>query len=52
MTGRSYRSSKPDAWTTPRPWRDQANRHNVHGKLQPMAPEGRSWLSRLLGRII
>lgn len=49
---RIFHSSRPDAWTLPRPHQDASARAMKHGKIHPMEPERKSLLSRLLGRII
>ena len=43
-----YHSSRPDAWTTPRPYTDASLRYMAYGPIQPM--EEPSFLQRLLGR--
>lgn len=40
MTG-SFRSSKPDAWASPRPNTDPVRRLNAYGKIQPMPHDRR-----------
>jgi len=48
MSSLIYRSSRPDSWTMPRPYRDASLRRMMHGPIQPM--EQPSFLARLLGR--
>jgi len=48
MSSLSYRSSRPDGWTMPRPHRDPALRYHAHGPIQPMEEPG--FLARLFGR--
>ena len=48
MTHNIYRSSKPDAWTSPRQQLDPAIRAMAYGRVRPMHEP--SWLERLLGR--
>ena len=48
MSSFSYRSSRPDAWTQPRAYRDASIRYMTHGPVQPM--EEPSLLQRLFGR--
>ncbi|MHA6317836.1 hypothetical protein ACXYN8_09265 [Altererythrobacter sp. CAU 1778] len=48
MSSLSFRSTKPDGWTMPRPYNDPNMRRAKHGPIQPMhAP---SFLERLFGR--
>ena len=47
MSSLSFRSSKPDSWTSPRPPLDASMRRIANGKIQPMDQPG--FLSRLLG---
>jgi hypothetical protein len=47
MASLSYRSSRPDGWTMPRPHRDPSLRYMMHGPIQPMYQP--SWFERLLG---
>jgi hypothetical protein len=44
----SYRGSRPDSWTMPRPHTDASLRYHKHGPIQPMDEE-RGFLRRLLG---
>ncbi|WP_170324285.1 hypothetical protein [Altericroceibacterium indicum] len=48
MSSLSFRSSRPDGWTVPRPHRDASQRFMTHGAIRPM--EERGWVARLLGR--
>jgi hypothetical protein len=48
MSGLQYKSSKPDAWTMPRPYQDATLRHIKHGPIQPMERPG--FFARLFGR--
>jgi hypothetical protein len=48
MSSFSFRSSRPDGWTMPRPHRDPSLRYRMHGPIQPM--EEPSFLARLFGR--
>ena len=36
MASRIYTSSRPDPWTSPRPYRDASLRHAVHGPVRSM----------------
>ena len=49
MTSLTYRSSRPDSWTSPRPYQDANLRRMTNGPIQPMqAPGYRSgFLARL-----
>ena len=47
MSSISFRSSRPDGWTVPRPHRDASLRFRAHGPIQPMTQ--RSLIARLLG---
>lgn len=47
MSNLSFRSSRPDNWSHPRPYRDASLRLKAHGPIQPMQEPG--FLSRLLG---
>lgn len=46
---RSFHSSRPDAWTLPRPVQDASMRFKTHGPILPM-DEPRGLVARLLGR--
>lgn len=48
MSSLSYRSSRPDGWTQPRPYSDASLRYMTHGPVQPMEEPG--FFARLLGR--
>lgn len=47
MSRLSYRSSRPDSWSHPRPYRDASLRLKAHGPIKPMEEPG--LFSRLLG---
>ena len=47
MSSYSFRSSRPDSWTNPRPYRDASQRMMAYGKIQPMEQPG--FLTRLFG---
>jgi len=49
MTTSSYRSSRPDRWTAPRPSSDPWQRYIKYGPIQPM-DEDRGLLWRLFVR--
>jgi hypothetical protein len=42
-----YRSSRPDKWAQPRPYRDASQRYMAHGAVLPMEEPG--FFARLLG---
>lgn len=48
MISYTFRSSRPDNWTDPRPWTDASLRYQKHGPVQPM--ERPSLWQRLMGR--
>lgn len=48
MSTRSYHSSRPDRWISPRPSSNPCLRAQAYGKIRPM--EEPSWLERLFGR--
>lgn len=48
MSSLTYRSSRPDSWTMPRPYRDESLRRMTHGPIQPMEQPG--FLERLFSR--
>lgn len=48
MTPVTYRSSRPDPWTMPRPFTDASQRYLKHGPIQPMTDERGFW-RKLLG---
>lgn len=47
MSSLTFRTSRPDGWTMPRPYSDPSLRRLMHGKIQPM--EQPSLLQRLFG---
>ncbi len=47
MSSLSFRSSRPDSWTSPKSSNDASLRRHVHGKIQPLNPP--SFLERLFG---
>ena len=49
MSSYSFRSSRPDSWTNPRPYRDVSQRMMAYGKIQPMEQPG--FLARLFGGV-
>jgi hypothetical protein len=49
MPLRSYRSSRPDPWSAPRPYSDASLRMMKHGRILPMQDEP-GLLRRLLSR--
>ncbi|MBS1239416.1 MAG: hypothetical protein H6R45_122 [Proteobacteria bacterium] len=48
MSSLSYRSSRPDRWTMPRPPQDACLRRIAHGPIQPMEQPG--FIARLFGQ--
>ncbi|BBC71873.1 conserved hypothetical protein [Altererythrobacter sp. B11] len=48
MSSLSFRSSRPDSWTMPRPYRDASLRYATYGPIRPMEQPG--LLARLFGR--
>lgn len=50
MSSLNYRSSRPDAWTSPRPYSDASIRRFKHGPIQPMEEEARGLFWRLFHR--
>ncbi|MEE4154599.1 MAG: hypothetical protein V2I27_10610 [Erythrobacter sp.] len=48
MNTRTFHSSRPDHWNSPRPVSDPCLRALAYGKVRPM--EEPSWLERLFGR--
>lgn len=40
MSSLSFRSSKPDKWTEPRPHMDASLRRQIYGRIQPMHTPG------------
>lgn len=49
MSSFNFRSSRPDTWNHPRPYRDASLRMQMHGPIQPMEQPG--FLARLFGRV-
>ena len=47
MSSLVYRSSRPDQWAQPRPYRDASLRFKQHGAILPMEKPG--FFARLLG---
>jgi hypothetical protein len=47
MSSQTFRSSRPDRWTMPRPYSDASLRRQMHGAIQPM--ERPTFLQRLFG---
>lgn len=48
MSSLTFRSSRPDRWVSPRPYRDASLRQRANGPIQPLKQPG--LLNRLLGR--
>ena len=48
MSSLSYRSSQPDRWVMPRPYRDASLRYMMHGPILPMEEPG--FFARLFRR--
>ena len=48
MTPYSIHRSRPDQWTSPRPYSDATLRAHAYGRVRPMVEP--SWWERLLGR--
>lgn len=48
MSSLTFRSSRPDRWVSPRPYRDASLRHRANGPIQPLTQP--SLIARLLGR--
>jgi len=48
MTSSLIHSSRPDSWSSPRPFSDASIRLKKHGPIQPMTQPRLLW--RLLGR--
>lgn len=48
MTKLSYRSSRPDSWSQPRPFQDPDMRRMKFGRIEPMEKPG--FFARFLGR--
>ena len=49
MTAATYRTSRPDPWTQPRPFSDASLRRHVHGPLRPMDAAELPFWRRLIG---
>ncbi len=49
MSSLNYRSSRPDSWTSPRPYSDPAQRMAKYGPIVPME-EDRGFLWKLFHR--
>ena len=49
MSSLSYRSSSPDHWVQPRPYKDASLRLMANGPVQPME-DNSSFFNRLFGR--
>ncbi len=47
MSALSFRSSRPDSWVQPRPYRDASLRYQAHGPILPMDEPG--FFARLFG---
>jgi len=47
MSSYTFRSSRPDSWTNPRPYCDASTRYLAYGPVRPMQQAG--LLARLLG---
>jgi hypothetical protein len=47
MSSLTFRTSRPDSWTSPRPYSDASLRRLIHGPIQPMEQPG--LLQRLFG---
>lgn len=48
MTAATFRTSRPDSWTQPRPFSDANTRRHIHGPLLPMDDTAPSLWRRLL----
>lgn len=48
MSSYTFRSSRPDHWTQPRPFTDASLRYMAYGPIQPLQRQG-GFLSRMLG---
>ena len=48
MSSLTFRSSRPDAWVQPRPYRDASQRYMQHGPILPMDNEP-GFFARLFG---
>ena len=51
MSSLTYRSSRSDQWTSPRPYSDASLRYRAHGPVQPMDYAQPSLLTRALARL-
>ncbi len=49
MSSTTFRSSRPDRWTSPRPYTDASMRYMAYGPIQPMHKA--SFLERLFGQV-
>ncbi len=49
MSAYTFRSSRPDRWTSPRPYTDASLRLNTYGRVQPMEQPG--LIARVLQRL-
>ena len=49
MSQYTYRSSGPDAWSSPRPVSNPLLRYKHYGPVRPMENDERGFLSRLFG---
>lgn len=47
MSSLSFRSSRPDRWSNPKPYSDASLRYKHHGKILPMEEPG--FFARLFG---
>ena len=47
MSSLSFRSSRPDRWSSPKPYSDASLRYKHHGKIIPMDEPG--FIARLFG---
>ena len=48
MSSLSFRSSRPDRWSSPKPYSDASLRMKHHGKIIPMEEEP-GFIARLFG---
>lgn len=49
MSSLTFRSSRPDSWTLPRPHSDASLRYHKHGPIEPMHKPG--LIARLFGAV-
>lgn len=49
MSSLTYRSSRADQWTSPRPYSDASLRYRAYGAIQPMQHPRRGFWARLFG---